>query len=91
MQRQRYAAAGTEQGGSAATNTRDEEPNMEGAEDMQLPAGATCGDCAHVERCLALGFTPSRTRTVCDFSPSRFRASRDSGTGTSTDTASPAR
>ena len=64
---------------------------MEGAEDMQLPAGATCGDCAHVERCLALGFTSSRTRTVCDFSPSRFRASHDSGPDTGGDTASPPR
>ena len=62
---------------------------MEGAEDMQLPAGATCGDCAHVERCLALGFTASPVRTVCDFSPSRFRTSRDSGTNTDSDTASP--
>ena len=64
---------------------------MEGAEDMQLPAGATCGDCGHVERCLALGFTSSRARTVCDFSPSRFRASRDSGTDTGGNTASPPR
>jgi hypothetical protein len=38
---------------------------------MALPAGKTCGACAHVERCLMLG-TTSRTATACDWSPSRF-------------------
>ena len=64
---------------------------MEGTEDMQLPAGATCGDCAHVERCLALGFTSGRARTVCDFSPSRFAARRESGGSASGDRTPPAR
>ena len=64
---------------------------MEGAKDMQLPAGASCGDCGHVERCLALGFTPSRSKTMCDFSPSRFVARREGGETTSENAASPAR
>jgi hypothetical protein len=38
---------------------------------MQLPAGKTCGSCAHVERCAAFGFS-SRGATTCDFAPSRF-------------------
>ncbi len=56
-------------------------------EDMKLPAGATCGECRHVERCLAFGFTASPTRTTCDFSPSRFvaRTEKDNGTATPSD------
>jgi hypothetical protein len=38
---------------------------------MALPAGKTCGDCAHGRRCLMLG-TTSRTATACDWAPSRF-------------------
>ena len=56
-------------------------------EDMKLPAGATCGGCGHIERCLAFGFTASHTRTTCDFSPSRFvaRSANDNGTATPSD------
>lgn len=38
---------------------------------MALPPGKTCGDCAHISRCLAFGFS-WRSRTECDFAPSRF-------------------
>lgn len=40
---------------------------------MDLPHGTTCGDCMHIKRCLALGFTPSETETVCSFYPRRLR------------------
>ena len=58
-------------------------------DDMMLPEGKTCDDCAHINRCAAFGFThragdidtypgPNMGkgqpgRTSCDFSPSRFR------------------
>ena len=45
---------------------------------MWLPTGSTCGDCAHVERCLAFGYTRSRDRQSCDFFPRRFAASEGS-------------
>lgn len=38
-----------------------------------LPVGKSCGDCAHIKRCEAFGFTDSRERVECDFGPSRFR------------------
>ncbi len=41
-------------------------------DDMLLPAGKTCGDCAHAHRCEIFGFTPSRAETMCSFGPSRF-------------------
>lgn len=40
---------------------------------MDLPAGTTCGDCAHKRRCLALGYTGSETATTCSFFPRRLR------------------
>jgi len=42
-------------------------------DDMKLPPGKTCGDCAHLRRCKAL-FGCKPTNTECDFSPSRFVA-----------------
>ncbi len=42
--------------------------------EMQLPEGKTCGDCQHIKRCRAFGFTSSEANTSCDFWPSRFRA-----------------
>ncbi len=39
---------------------------------MKLPTGKTCGDCRHIYRCLAFGFTESEERTGCDFHPVRF-------------------
>jgi len=39
---------------------------------MHLPEGKTCGDCVHLSRCLAFGFTRSPERTSCDFYPRRF-------------------
>lgn len=39
---------------------------------MDLPEGKTCGDCSHIERCLAFGFTKGRDRVSCDFFPRRF-------------------
>jgi hypothetical protein len=40
---------------------------------MELPHGTTCGDCVHVKRCLAFGFTPKKEETVCSFYPRRLR------------------
>ena len=42
--------------------------------DMALPAGETCGSCAHWRRCLALIQDRDPGERHCDFSPSRFRA-----------------
>lgn len=42
-------------------------------EKMRLPAGITCGDCAHIRRCKAI-FGHVETDTFCDWSPSRFAA-----------------
>lgn len=40
-------------------------------DDMQLPAGRTCGDCASFRSCKGLfGCAPGNTR--CDWAPSRF-------------------
>lgn len=39
---------------------------------MRLPAGKTCGDCAHIHRCKAM-FGHVETDTYCDWSPSRAR------------------
>jgi hypothetical protein len=39
---------------------------------MRLPAGQSCGDCAHLKRCMTLGFTSSPASTTCDFFPRRF-------------------
>jgi hypothetical protein len=39
---------------------------------MQLPEGKTCANCAHLQRCLALGCTRAE-RTACDFYPNMFR------------------
>lgn len=39
---------------------------------MRLPEGKTCGDCAHVRRCEAFGFTRNAQETVCSFHPRRF-------------------
>jgi len=38
---------------------------------MNLPNGATCGDCVHVRRCVAI-FGRKPTDTSCDFFPRRF-------------------
>lgn len=40
--------------------------------DMKLPAGKTCGDCAYYKRCVALFECPA-DNTECDWAPSRFR------------------
>lgn len=39
-----------------------------------IPRGLTCGDCAHIARCTAFGFTSSAANRFCDFVPSRFSA-----------------
>ena len=41
--------------------------------EAMLEPGTTCGDCAHVRRCTALGFTRAENGW-CDFIPIRFRA-----------------
>jgi hypothetical protein len=48
------------------------EPEIDYDAAMRLPAGKTCGDCAHCRKCCAMfGHVP--TDTSCDFYPSRFR------------------
>lgn len=41
-------------------------------EAKKLPEGKACGDCVHVRRCRAFGFTSSESNTNCDFLPNRF-------------------
>lgn len=43
-------------------------------DDMDLPAGKTCGDCAGWHRCKAFIGSLKPTNTRCDWSPSAFRA-----------------
>ena len=38
---------------------------------MKLPAGLTCGDCAHIKRCKAM-FGHTESDVSCDWAPSRF-------------------
>lgn len=40
---------------------------------MLLPAGKTCADCAHFNRCNAM-FGHIAADEVCDWAPSQFRA-----------------
>lgn len=40
-------------------------------DDMKLPAGKTCGDCKHFNRCEWL-ISCKPTNEECDWSPSRF-------------------
>ncbi|ENZ8015413.1 MULTISPECIES: hypothetical protein [Klebsiella] len=44
--------------------------NPEDPDKMQLPAGKTCGDCAHIRRCKAI-FGHTEIDKYCDWSPSR--------------------
>lgn len=46
----------------------------ERADDMDLPAGKTCGVCDNFRRCVGL-FGCEAGATRCDWSPSRFRES----------------
>lgn len=53
---------------------------MESDDDMLLPPGTACTDCAHFKRCEMLGVVSVRYPDGhCDWSPSRFRprAERD--------------
>lgn len=43
------------------------------ADNMSLPDGKTCGDCAHFRRCNMI-FGHIATDEVCDWAPSRFIA-----------------
>ena len=47
--------------------------DLRAAADATLPGGATCGDCRHLMRCLKFGYTDSRERRECDWTPIRFR------------------
>lgn len=42
---------------------------------VELPEGKTCGDCAHIRRCSAFGFTSGPSASSCDFFPRRFKES----------------
>lgn len=39
---------------------------------MTLPAGKTCADCIHVERCVAM-FGVKPENVICDFYPRRYQ------------------
>ena len=41
-------------------------------DDMDLPNGFTCGDCANWRKCTALIESIEPASTACDWSPSRF-------------------
>lgn len=45
---------------------------------MALPAGNTCGDCAHIRRCTLIYGHTAQDKT-CDWSPSRFIAASKEG------------
>ena len=45
---------------------------MNAENDMKLPDGKTCADCAYYKRCWALFECPA-DNTECDWAPSRFR------------------
>ena len=46
-------------------------PIRRSGDDMDLPEGKTCADCAHCQRCCAMfGHIPGDE--ACDWSPSRF-------------------
>ena len=51
--------------------------NPEDPDKMQLPAGKTCGDCAHIRRCKAI-FGHTEIDKYCDWSPSRADFSQPS-------------
>jgi hypothetical protein len=54
------------------SQTDDRAPYQRQGDDMDLPAGKTCADCAHCRRCtLMFGHIPADE--ACDWSPSRFR------------------
>lgn len=48
-------------------------------ENAALPAGKTCGDCQHMERCQWL-FQQKPDATECDWTPSRFLERRENDT-----------
>jgi len=41
-------------------------------DDMKLPEGKTCADCAHFKRCRWL-IACKPTNTSCDWAPSRYK------------------
>lgn len=45
---------------------------MHNRNDMKLPEGKTCGDCAHYNYCKQLFDCPA-SNTDCDWAPSRFK------------------
>ena len=49
------------------------QPDPDYDAEMKLPAGKTCGDCFHINRCLGIGYISSAANTSCDFLPSRYR------------------
>ena len=46
-------------------------------DDMDLPNGFTCGDCANWRKCTALIESIEPASTACDWSPSRFALNLD--------------
>jgi len=40
---------------------------------MRLPLGKTCGDCVHIGRCEAIGYTRSAEELACSLFPRHFR------------------
>lgn len=51
--------------------SEERKPYPRTGDDMDLPEGKTCGDCAHMRRCLLMfGHIPEDMS--CDWAPSRF-------------------
>jgi hypothetical protein len=51
------------------TDEHRAEPNYDA--EMQLPAGMTCDNCRHAQRCFGIGYSQPG-RTSCDFWPNKF-------------------
>lgn len=56
-----------------SNNTKPLNYDPQDPDKMRLPAGVTCGNCHHIQRCKAI-FGHTETDTYCDWSPSRFVA-----------------
>jgi hypothetical protein len=59
------------------------------SDDMALPAGKTCGDCAGWLRCKAFIGSLKPTNTRCDWAPSAFREKATGSVSTPSNPAGP--
>lgn len=45
-------------------------------DDMKLPEGETCYNCAHIDHCMKM-YGVKQANTECDFAPSKFTLAQD--------------